>query len=545
MGTIAMHANVSKAIKSLGHNLELYATVAVCTLLLIMKLLHIVDEHWVQSAILVTLLLITIGSLRDRSYENELRQRVEDIALSAGKDLGLRWYTHRSEATADMLADIDSFKHLVFVGVSHRQLSAYLLERLQAPRFSALPWESIEIYFASRVVGEAYEGTLFSGNLLTARLNLACLLTDPQHAERIPHLRRVAFFQQASVSTHTGSLFGASDKEIQVIYAVHSTVFLHGDTHQGLTMRLSVHQGSKKADVRFDYYERAYRTMQQSSDRLGAFSRSVWDISARPWLEYARSSEVLSGSARHLAGMLKPASGDLVLEVGAGCGETAQAILDAHPGVSMMLLDGSPQMIKVLRDRFGGTSRVHLALCRLPPIDKCAIDVNEARFKCIVIHQSLGDLLQAFGGFDELASWIRSSLQPDGEILITAHNTLMQIEPPEGFAAWADPLRAEIIRRLKKSGRPTHQVAAKFQKEDLLNAFQRHGFKLLAEQQQTFEVTYEERRRLWHIPAVIKSICDEIESTQHHVIVDEAVDALRGARTMPRTVVYLHFRVGK
>jgi precorrin-6B methylase 2 len=408
----------------MGHNLELYATLVVCGFLLVLKILHLVDDHWIYSAILVTLMLLALGSLRDRAGEKTLQQALDKIASKSNDDGTVRWYTLRSEATADMLEDMGRFRHIVFLGISHRQLCSYLRDRLQHAK-GALPWESVEVYFASRLLGEAYEGADFHPNLKRARQDIACLLTDPAFADRVPRLRTVAFFQQNDFATHTGSMFGASPREIAVIYAVHSAVHLHGDTHQGLTIRLSASPGLGYKDSRFEHYDAMYRALAQSSVHLGVFARSVWDSSATQWSDYARQSDVLARSAAVVSEMISPQSGDSVLDIGSGSGDSASAILLGHGDVSVVLLDGSPQMIRILRDRFQHESRVRFALCPLPSVDGSSIDLGRDRFSFIVLHQTLGELTRSFGHLDAVANWCRSRVQPNGRLLVTAHNTLV------------------------------------------------------------------------------------------------------------------------
>jgi hypothetical protein len=289
----AMGDKLSSFLRGIGHNLELYTTIVVCAFLLVLKILHVVEVHWVFSAILVTLMLLALGSLRDRAGEKALHQTLEKIASKSNGEDTLRWYTRRSEATTDMLADMDDFPHIVFLGISHRQLGSYLRDRLQHPG-GPLPWESLEVYFASRVLGEAYEGRDFQQHLLNARQEIAAILTDPAYLSRLPNLRSVAFFQHDGFPTHTGSMFGRSPQELAVIYSVHSAVHLHGDTHQGLTIRLSSKPGVGTKDTRFDHYDGIYRALSQSAVRLGEFIPSIWDSSAEQWSQYARQSAVLA-----------------------------------------------------------------------------------------------------------------------------------------------------------------------------------------------------------------------------------------------------------
>ncbi|MEW5994749.1 MAG: class I SAM-dependent methyltransferase [Candidatus Zixiibacteriota bacterium] len=534
-------------VQNIGHNLELYATLVVCGFLLVLKTLHLVEDHWIYSAILITLMLLALGNLRDRAGEKALHRTLERIASQGRGEETVRWYTVRSEATADMLADMEKFKHIAFLGISHRQLPTYLDERLQKTQGS-LPWETVEVYFASPALGEAYEGAAFRQNLMKARQDIASLLTDPAFVARLPHLRSVEFLQQNGFATHTGAMFGANSRELAVIYAVHSAVHLHGNTHQGLTIRLSASPGLGFEDARFEHYEGIYRALTQSSVRLGVFTHSIWDSSAMQWSDYARQSDVLHQSADVVARMISPEAGDSVLDIGSGSGESANAILSQHNqmGVSFTLLDGSPQMVRILRNKFQHVPQVNFALCQLPPVDRSSIDLGDARFSFIVIHQTLRELGRSFGSLDEVAVWCRSRLRPNGQLLVTAHNTFVVI-PINGWINWQDPFRADLAKEFRKTVARTafRAVQAPIDQVKVEEAFQRGGFKLLDRKVTVIDVTWEERRRLWKVPAVMDSFLDttSMPAKDRDQIVDRIIEThkQRGTRTMPRSVVIWKF----
>jgi SAM-dependent methyltransferase len=534
---------------SMGHNLELYATFVVCGFLLVLKILHVIDGHWVDSAILVTLMLLAIGSLRDRSRDRELLLTFNSLALQRNQDSFIRWYTRRAEATPDMLADMQQFQHMAFIGISHPHLATYLRESLQ--HSSVLPWESVEVYFASRVLGDAYEGAAFTRNLVNARQEIAAILTDPAYVDKLPRLRNVHFFQQQSLLTHTGSLFGANSQDISVLYAVHSAYHLYGDTHQGLTVRLSTSPDVAARDGRFDHYKSIYHALSQSSRCLGAFTRSLWDLSATRWSAYAAQSTLLPRSAAFVASMISPQPGDSMLDIGSGSGDSARVILERHPDLSAVVLDGSPQMVRLLRENFKQNPRVRCALCVLPSVDGGDVDVSHDHgtdnpFAFIVIHQSLSELLKAFGSLEELVVWCRTRLKPGGHVLLSAHNTVVKTLPPDGFEQWHDPFRDELVKSIKKSKYKSRLLGARqIAHEEVQAAFESHDFELVGCREDVIEVNYEERRRLWHVPAVIAAVVkgSEAELMGIELLVDKVLESTKDNKILPRTVVVWDFRL--
>jgi len=541
-----MIGRLRNTVGNLGHNWELYLTLAVCTFLLLLKILHVVEDHWVNNAILVTLMLLAIASLRDRAADTALSRTIAELASKSGAEGKVQWYIRRSDATPDMLSDMERFRHLAFLGISHRQLPSYLRGKLQHAS-GPLPWETIEVHYASNLFGEAYESREYRSNITDSRQQLAMLLTDPSYSERIPHFRNISFFQQDGITSNTGAMFGASPRELSVIYAVHSAVRLHGDTHEGLTIRLAADLGTPDPEgARFDHYNGIYRLLCDSSRRLGVFAPSTWDRSAKAWADYARQSKVELRSMETAAGMAPTGRGDSILDIGSGSGYAAAVMAQRNPEASIVLLDGSPQMVGLLRDRYASDARVRIALCQLPPNDWEDIDFREERFSVIVIHQSLGDLIAAFGSIGDLAEWCRGRLREDGRVVVAANNTLVSVQPPTGYEKWVDPFRTALRKKLndRRHNRPhLREQRDLLQPDEVETAFGEHGFTLKDRRLQVIEMNYEDRRRLWQVPAVIDSMIEvrEVWNSDFPAIVDEIVLELRTEKTMPRTMVFWLF----
>jgi SAM-dependent methyltransferase len=242
--------------------------------------------------------------------------------------------------------------------------------------------------------------------------------------------------------------------------------------------------------------------------------------------------------------MISPKAGDSVLDIGSGSGESAAAVVRQHADASITLLDGSPQMVGILRERFQHAPQVNIALCQLPSGDGSSIDLGDARFSFIVIHQTLKELARSFGSLDEVAVWCRSRLRPDGQLLVTAHNTFV-VAHTEGWDGWRDPFRAGLARvlRRKVAKSALRVTQAPIQEQGIVEPFLRGGFKLMERNAIVSDVSWEERQRLWKVPAVMDSVVETtaIPMTDRDRIVDEIIDAHKGERTMPRTVIIWRF----
>ncbi len=526
---------------NLGHYIELYALLAVCTFLLFLEILHLVDPHWVQTAILITLMLLAIGTIRDRRGDEDLRHRLAKMTSRLGGEPGARWYARRLDAEPDMLKDLDKYKHVVFIGISQLELPRYLQGKLQHDS-GTLPWESLEVYFASDLIGYEYEKNAFRENILRVRQEVAFLITHPDYVHRIPHLKHVRLFQHEGIVSHSGSMFGNSQSEFCIIYVVHSSVRLHGDTKQGLTIRLeTVSEGDETHQARIRHYEEVYRRLTRGSHSLGSFAPSIWDESAQQWSSFSRESITLQNSMRELVNITGLKGNERVLDLGSGSGETSEMLLQ-HPGVSVVLLDGSPQMTHLARHLFNGQSRVRIALCKVPSHEWENTDLGQNKFSVIIIHQSLHHLVDAFGDLSLLADWCRQHLDANGRVAIAAHNGVVETAQPPGFKGWSDPFRAKLEKRFKKYIH--HSTKKLLTKRSIREAFEKCGFQMLLQEERVFNMSFEERRQMWHVPAVMDSLID-VRKVGPEVIreaVDEIINSLRGQSTMPRTTVYWLFK---
>lgn len=528
---------------------EFYAIFVACVLLIILKLLHVpVDDQWVSAAILFVLFSLAIASHRDRSRDKKVLDEIATIALQVGDDSATRQYTSRSEATPDMLTDMRRFAHLAFVGISHPNLARYLREALA--QTEPLPWETIDVFFASPDLGEIYEGRNYGGRLINARQEIAGVLTDPAYKDVLPRFRSVRFYQQKCFLAHTGSLLGASRKDISIIYAVHSAWRRHGDSHQGLTNRLAAHPAASVADSHFDHYNAIYRMLPQESTFLGEFERSLWDRSVNQWSEYAKFSTALPRSAEILAEIMSGLEGDSLLDVGSGCGESISVILNRCPNLTAVLLDGSPQMVRRLRDKFKQHSRVRCVLCALPKTAASDIDlthdaVADKGFSFVVLHQCLSELSRSFASLEDLALWCRDRLKPDGRVLLCAHNTTVETPKPSGFEDWSDEFRLEVRKRLKNQHTlsPRRDDFRSVPQASVVSAFLSQGFTIEKTCMQEIPFTFEERRLLWQVPAVAATLVREsdLDNGVAARLINEALDATKNKTVLPRTVIVWAF----
>lgn len=543
-----MVSKLRRFVSHLRENFEIYGIFLAFVFLTVLEISHVKEPHkepqWIETAILITLLLVAVASTRDRHAYKELGVKIDRMTEGTGGELGVKWYPQRNDAFTEMLSDLASFKHVAFLGISQKDLCDYLKQAIE--KGGVLPWESLKVFFASERLGEAYEGNRFESHVKAARQEIASLLTQPANVSCLPQFGSVRFFQHNGIATHTGSVYSNDTDLLAVIYVVHSRIQLAGDTKEGLTIRLqALPHNSPLHQMRLDYYSGIYANLGSASRDLGVFRRTVWDESAQQWSSYSRHSAVLKRSMLKLAEMAALQNNETVLDLGAGSGEHWEALLHTHPGISSaVLLDASPQMVGLARDYFRNNSKVCTALCTVPANDGSDIDLSGETFSLIVVHQALRELVDACGNADNLAVWCRDRLRPGGRVVLAAHNGALDLSPPQDWEAWEDPFRSELVRRLRHAAGNLRTPSPRLSQKEIEGAFLRQEFDLAAKETSVdHQFSYEDRRRMWHVPAVLDSVVDvsRVDRTMAANAVESAVAPLMPARTMPRTMVFWRF----
>jgi SAM-dependent methyltransferase len=545
----------------LRDHVELYATLPICLLVVGLDVLHIAPQGSVDSAILLVLMLLVVGNLRDRHNLENWSERLHQSAAEPG----VKWYAWRGDAEQDMYRDLINFEHIVFLGVSQTSLVGYLTHVLNDPeRSGPLPWRCLHVYFASPEIGTQlgtqHQVDNFVHNMKSARSDIAILLTNPRYVKDIPNFQFIEFIQYQQPMSHGGSMYshypisetGAS--AFSVIYVSHSQIRHLADLKEGLTIRLETlpnNQMNRVYEARMRYYTDAYLSLRRGARNLGTFKRSIWDLSAEQWSKYAETSYCLKHSMETLVEMLGFQVGEKVLDLGSGSGETSSPLVDAARAKKgkVVLLDGSPQMTAFSRRRYQGNQEVSIALCGLPThaSELEDIDLADEKFSCIVIHQSLHDLVTSYFTLDDLAEWCYRKLTDTGRVIIGAHNNVVLTTRPKTFENWHDPLRAALRRELRGEGNRLKQrgrASIRFRGDEIEQAFKnKNRFRALPSCQQHIPLSMDERIRMWRVPAIMNSIfeAERMDSNKISKILDGIPKETSGQPTMDRIMTFWTF----
>ena len=511
----------------------------------IIHLLFFVHDNWrypheIQVFAGLCLLLVALVVSNPASFA---RRAIRRLAHMFEPDPFIAWFVERDTALPDMQRIWKTQAYLGFVGLSHKSLETYLANELSSGR--SLPWESIDIFFASDKAGAIYEGAEFTSNVRHNRQLIAAALTDPSNIGQLEGLRQVRFLQMDTVGPeYTGSVFGPSRENPEVFYVVLSSPVHRGETKKALTFRVD-RDGTEKWNPAhravLEHYRLGFGRIQKHSRSLGTFQPSMWDQSAADWSTFCENSALMSQEMSGLIGFAGQVTGKDVLDLGCGSGEMSKKLLRA--GVSRLVaLDQSPQMLGLAKQQLGDASNVSYALCRVPTRDRENLDLEGQRFQMIVLHQVIPAIAFDKSTLIELARWCLLYLSPGGTVALAAHDAVVELDNRK----WEDPYRAQL--RALAIGNPRmapklRTPRPKLRKEDIQDAFADAGFKLDNFNVGTLRNTMAERALMWSVPAVLDSFVDVnyIGLDEARALSRQAAELVKGQETKDRIVGYWLF----
>ena len=472
-----------------------------------------------------------------------------------GGSTHLRWYATRDSATLDMQREMLTHRNLVFLGISHRMLASYFRQVIDMAGDGYLPWRSIEVFFASEEVGEAWEDKGFHGNLLESRQKIASILAG---RDNIPRLRELVFRQCTRPLGYGGCMLdafedgAASAKRSRDIFVVNHLPTKGGDTKNSLTLRIQRRESARhcrgQAGAVWCAYRDAHGIVSGRASQLGTFTPSLWDASCQEWVGFCTSYAGMSQSMGWLLKLADLKGNERVLDVAAGTGHVSRAILDKLPDGHLTVLEGSAGMLEVCKGTLGKGERVRYALCQVPSTPESEVDIRGERFEVIFCHLSLSVFIQEPSSLSGFVRWCARHLERGGRVIINAHNGALALPAVSGYEGWEDPLRDSFKAIATREGlRDALRLrsARKATEAEVEEAFKSSGFEVAGKRPDTSGITMYDRGKLWRTPAILDAFIDvrKVGIAAARKIVDAAVASVQHRDTMPRQVVSWVFRL--
>jgi ubiquinone/menaquinone biosynthesis C-methylase UbiE len=490
------------------------------------------------------------SGIRERKVERRLspEPKLKQTPPTGGHD---SWcFIRRDEATPDMIREMKNYSRLVFWGISQQQLINYLKRVVDSlSEGESLKWQSIEVYFAEDSVGTMLEGGKFHENVQRSRQEIAEYLVGQINS--IPKLEQVVFFHSQNSRVQTGCLMGHAERpnDFCIYYSISAIADQIPD--RSLTFKVDLEHAAPTARRALQAaFLSAYEAVERNSLRMGLFHRSLWDCSVSAWSNFCQS-EVQRAGMKVTCEFAKFAQGEQVLEIAAGSGDLSEILLGylkELPKTSLTVLEGSPVMLRALKNRLGDS--VQYALCRVPTKDAEDFDIRRKLFHAILIHLSIPAISDTVAGLSQLASWCSRYLEPRGRVLLSMQNTVVDLDTPDRYATSIDPYR-NAMRRIAEA-KNLHDYLrdqpSRFLQEEVKRTFKNDGgLSLVDLRQVSFQMNPEDRLALWKVPAILDSFINvrEVGMEQCLALVEGAAPALMTSTFNQRIVGYWMFKFAK
>ena len=458
-------------------------------------------------------------------------------------------FCDRDDATPFMIKDLIRYKHLAFIGVSHKKLHDYLEKAIKLNKEKTLPWESIMVFFATDELGKVWEPNDFNNNIKQSMINIVNILFDENYKKLIPNLNMVQFRQCKSTykfSSFSGCFLGEkknndSSVNLQVIYSTNHLP-IGSQTENSWTIRLKM-----KTDPLFKEFENSFHKIEAEAEIISDIKFSLWEWSTGEWNSFVRNYEYFEKGIDFMLNELNM-NDKHILDVGSGTGNAANYIIDKFPQAKFTLVDASSNMLREAKKIIG--DKATYELFQLPSLTSdYFIRNNKDKYDYIISHLSLQSIINNSGEFSSFVSNCNNMLKSRGCVVLAIHNSYdIQLDQDRQNDKFRIDLTNEIDK-IKDNGslidkKEKKNIGSLITVENIRKTFEEKHFKEIYFN--TFELpfTMPDRKRLWEIPAVLGSLVD-IESigiSTGKEMVKKASAKNKNFETPDRKMIVFHFQ---
>ena len=209
------------------------------------------------------------------------------------------------------------------------------------------------------------------------------------------------------------------------------------------------------------------------------------------------------------------------------------------------MLDSSPQMLEKAMDELKSKRNVSFILgnASKPLIGEFRNYLFDKIFIIFSIQYVIGNncTIREF-----LYEW-KKRLKPGGEIIIVAHNSVIECSIPPEYSDWEDPFRKEMEKIISSEN---ENITIKQKRSPIITDEEvEQSAKDLGLKFTTVEFTYhrtmEDRACMWKAPAIFNSIVDfegALDKLDYKSVIDKAFRNVRSSETMPTTVKFINLK---
>ena len=458
-------------------------------------------------------------------------------------------FCDRDDATPLMIKDLKKYKHLAFIGVSHKKLHEYLEKVIKLNKEKTLPWESIMVFFATHELGKMWEPNDFENSIKQSKINLVNILFDENYKKIIPNLNTVQFRQCKSTYKFSGfsgcflgnEIYDNNDINLQVIYSTNHLP-ISSQTENSWTIRLKL-----KTDPLFKEFEKSFNKIRTEAEIICDIKFSLWEWSTEEWNNFVKNYKHFEEGIDNMLNELDM-NNKHILDVGSGTGNVAKYLIDKFPQAKLTLVDASANMLREAKKTIG--NKASYELFHLPSVTSdYFIRKNKEKYDYIISHLSLQSIIN---NSDELSSFVSNCnnlLKNNGYVVLAIHNSYdIQLEQQ---SIQNDKFRIDLINEIEKiKGDGSNNKTEKRNLGSLINArsiskiFEERHFEQIYFNEFGLPFTMPDRKRLWEIPAVLNSLVsiEVIGVNKGKEMVKKASEKNETFETADRKMMIFHFQ---
>lgn len=454
-------------------------------------------------------------------------------------------FCDRDDATPSMIKDLKKYKHLAFIGVSHKKLHEYLEKVIKLNKEKTLPWESIMVFFATHELGKMWEPNDFENSIKQSKINLVNILFDENYKKIIPNLNTVQFRQCKSTykfSSFSGcflgdEIFDNNDINLQVIYSTNHLP-TGSQTENSWTIRLKL-----KTDPLFKEFEKSFNKIRTEAEIICDVKFSLWEWSAEEWNSFVKNYKYFEEGIDNMLNKLDM-NNKHILDVGSGTGNVAKYLIDKFPQAKFTLVDASANMLIKAQDTIG--NKAIYELFYIPSVTANYFTENNLnKYDYIISHLSLQSIIHNPEEFSCFVSECNRLLKSNGCVLLAIHNSYnIQLEQDKTQDIFRNDLKNEIEKAKEKCKTEENNLSSLINEEKICETFEKKYFEQIYFKKFKLSFTMLDRKRMWEVPAVLDSLVsiEKIGVSKGKAIVAIASEKNKFYNTPEREMMVFHFQ---
>lgn len=425
------------------------------------------------------------------------------IYLKTKKRRDIRIYENSSSSDTDMLNDLLNAKTVSFFGSAMTDLSNFL--RRSTDQQGGAKFETFYVYFSNLDDGKIWQGNKFRPNVLESLKNLSHFISEAETLS-VRNNFVIKSYIQSHHSTYAGCCINNG-----IVYVVNYVAGKDINRKDGITFRLHHNNSGEIERKLYKEYSDSHKQIREKAIPFARLSGSVWDNSVIQWNNFISQSEAYRKNMRNVILSLNLVNGLNVLEIACGNGVFGKLIQKEGHDLNLFLTDNSGKMLKACEHNLNHNKT---KILYFDPVEN-AYNWNmffpeNIKFDRIVSHLSFPFPEMDDDDFERLIDFLYSSLNDNGLVVISVHNTTVSIDN-DTYSKESDDFRLTLISKFKSQfGRKAIRKieSKKIMEKEFSAFFAKKGFNVVGRKSYEYNFTMHDRVRMWSTPSILNSMFD-------------------------------------